>query len=1131
MRYEKYRTMMDGNPTTSRAAIVSPEGASFLQPPPPPPPPHDSSSSPSCSVSSSSSSSSSASLHRRQQQHQQYPSQQPRYGSKQGQHQHQQSNNTTHNQNHAHTHTRNRNSNKRLPMTKPALSPAPFLSFHVQDKTRAVYVGNIPFHDEGDTPCCHCYNSNNNNNSKNTGSRKQGDDDNGSAAKTAVAVGTNSENPAIIIYDKNDNKMKIIINGCCRYQTLLKKFLLGRINAAFKVPMKEIQIQTVRFFSVVTNMYDVVENSSSSSSNGSKNNTNSKDRHITTDCCDGDSSVVVDVAQHQKLRLRRHLAACVEFEDGKHAEYALALKNTIFQYDTPTNNRSYCNSQPLRMRRWTMERPHTKTKRVQQQQSPLPAVPKGRGQNDDDDESNGNAVTPIPATITNNANVKVRTESISSSSSAMVSSAAVYVRNLPPGVTEDDIRFFFLRRMNKAFQGVSAPDIQRIGIRRRPCRHHHQRLSTNGNNNNNNNNNNNKIETDAYVEFQDPKVAYRALLLKNRRWYVELHRETNNSNKDSNNDENKSNNNSGGGSSSNINSNNDNNKEDLTVPSSKSSWWKMPTLEVKAWDPEKLEIKSFFPVMDDTTNDIHQEKKDPVEGENRDEESIPLVLRNDQKDNSVVGINTENNSDEKKLDRNRYDDHDDSSCQNISNEDRNNNDLTAKNYETPRNQWTITRKDAAMKGFLVCKNYFNVPKLDHLFTTKDQDRKNRLCFGCCFLGQLCCNQQISYRNGVTKESNYCKSNYDRCCFDSFEDIADPYDQMAVLYYVNNNDDVAFVPREGYTTPQEYYSSRRKIVEEILTMEQEAQQLSNYGEHNDTTPTVTSNNGMLIDNGNLHDNRRNDHTIIIHDLETKLEDAREKLRERELSSQNQLNENATLRNQLQQLETQQNEKNISNRSLQSKLSETESELSEANQKLNEVELVVMEIKQKYSSPLNEDFQQQNEQRRFMKITEYPEIHDEISQLKNDPKIQNQLQQQLPQTNIEQVLVKYDTHAQTESIDAAASANTDNFQQLNHSWPQCKQSTFQFEKFLQTSVPELMKMAFTERTNGESNITGDLFSPTKSRLDIIPTATTTATSPIPIPTTSDQYPLLPTSINAFSVAELQQHANLLRPKPSP
>merc|ERR1712238_296582 len=95
-----------------------------------------------------------------------------------------------------------------------------------------------------------------------------------------------------------------------------------------------------------------------------------------------------------------------------------------------------------------------------------------------------------------------------------------------------------------------------------------------------------------------------------------------------------------------------------------------------------------------------------------------------------------------------------------------------------------------------------------------------------------------------------------------------------------------------------------------------------------------------------------------------------------------------------------------------------------------------------------------------------------------------------------------------------------QKQNQSWPQLSQTTFQFENFLQTSVPTLMEMAFMETTNGKSKKMEERSSPIKSRLDLLPTPAPTLdhqssspASPVSFENSVDHTP---------TVMELQQHA---------
>ena len=638
--------------------------------------------------------------------------------------------------------------------------------------------------------------------------------------------------------------------------------------------------------------------------------------------------------------------------------------------------------------------------------------------------------------------------------------SAVHVGNLPSGVvTADDIRLFFFRRMSKAFHGVPPPKIIRIGVRSR-------RKS-----NTNNTTTNEIIENDAYVEFQDSRVAYRATILKNRRWYVELHRDyddNENNNKQlqsENNDnvDNKSNNsNNESRSSSDMErkySGKINNKDSDTMATTitttttqaknNKKWWKMPMLEIEAWDSNRYEIDNFF--LTDDNNANNNNKNNQEENERDDKECLP-----------------ENNDDEE---GSNSDDDPSSLQQRVGNkggeeedsdDDNDNNDvMTNKNKHAERKG--ISRKpttssvctnvvaELRMRGFLICKNEDKIPNLDHLFTTDDGKKEGRLCHGYAFRGKVCrIHNSNKFRRSKSNNNNNNNGNIDCGCayahINSFEDIKDPRDQMAVLYYVNNNDDVEFVHGEG-CTPQEF----------LLRQQQQQQEQSKKSEKKRADP-VSTNDKMMKDE-NPQDDKDDQRSIIIRDLEKELGVTCQKLQEEEQLSRNRREETAVLQNQW----------HTSQESTEEMLQELRSNLSTVRQELVTTQQELEESKRECASLKNETTQQQQQQQNTTiknnnKLSPLPDIsHLEVSKFKYELQ-QSQANSDLPEESITE-------HS------------------FGKSWPCAKSKFSSFDNFLHASVPTLMEMSYKETTNGKTKKVEGRFSPDESRLDLLRTPTTT------------------------------------------
>ncbi len=581
---------------------------------------------------------------------------------------------------------------------KPSASmPAPFLSFQVENENCAVYVGNIPSDERSPCPVC-------------------------SRANDDTAQEQN-----------------------CACASEIKAFLRDRINAAFKVPIEGIGIRTCRLFSVVTNVY--------------------------SNTLEGDDE--------QRSDRRVHRAACVEFDEPKIAEHCLALKFTSFHFNGQSHNRS-----SLRMRRWTSQPPKPPplpekskslspslawspkqpmpsaaprskstspriTSKQRQQQLPPPPPPRTvspnaghrkqrRKQLFANSTINERPSSPVVQALTPLATNLVGTEELDGRASPSPSSCLVHVGNIPFEATYEELCKFFLERMNKAFHGVTPPEIVRLGMRYSEGE-----------------------RCDACVEFQEPKVAHRATLLRNRRWYardedIPQNEEEEDLNANSNH-------------SLNSNSNHSDERKRRNA---------MPVLEIELWDPSKYDTSDFF----STTSAVRPNN------------------------NTVLGSTFYQEND--------FAD-DDYGLWEIGAEPLKKDSGRQSPKATPKSSPTQSKKtmeEARECGFLICTNPNKIPKCDHLFTIFPQPgedmgevKKAKLCHGYAFRGKLC-------RNIHKKRSGSGKKLCGPMCpfahLDSFDQLKDPHDILSLLYYVENNDEVEFSSGTG-CTPQEYLLRQRE----------------------------------------------------------------------------------------------------------------------------------------------------------------------------------------------------------------------------------------------------------------------------------------------------------------------------------
>jgi len=361
---------------------------------------------------------------------------------------------------------------------------------------------------------------------------------------------------------------------------------------------------------------------------------------------------------------------------------------------------------------------------------------------------NERASPPVsPQTSEDLGSITDDTSSNSGRESPQCSSCAVHVGNIPPDATSEELREFFLERMNKAFHGVTPPEIIRLGIR-----HCHDGA------NNTSSSTMNSHRIDACVEFQEPKVAFRATQLKNRRWYAKIPKECDNEiGYDPQKDDGADNKDGGSDNTNSINYE----KKRLA----------MPLLEIEVWDSTKFDTSDFVFVNEDhaktTENNFAQV-----------EESEDFSNRSDMtEDPSPVSP------------------------------------IASPKLSPSQSQKAIsTIEEARECGFLVCTNPNKTPKCDHLFTVKPQanqenntlgeEKKARMCHGYAFRGKVCRYHKKTRGCNSKKRDVLCGPACPFAHIDSFDQLTDPHDILSLLYYVENNDEVEFISGSG-CTPQEY----------------------------------------------------------------------------------------------------------------------------------------------------------------------------------------------------------------------------------------------------------------------------------------------------------------------------------------
>ena len=636
--------------------------------------------------------------------------------------------------------TMNSNTPKQQRKKQAAPSPAPFLSFQVQNQNCAVYVGNIPIDER--SPCKVC-----------------GQD-----------------------FCNNDEENKVVTGPIqdCPCAIELKAFLRDRINAAFKVPVEEIGIRTCRLFSVVTNVYS--NNDDADKEGGGEGALKS----ITAN---------TNANLRQRSGRRVHRAACVEFDDPKIAEHTLALKFTSFHFAGQAHNRS-----SLRMRRWTTDppppppqskslspsswgpknrqppppprsksvSPKISSSNFKRQQLPPTPPPRPKSMSPDvlgrKQLQRHRKQIMVSSTITERPDspMSVHTAMEDSSdggrSSPSCSSCIVHVGNIPAEATSQDLREFFLERMNKAFHGVTPPEIIRLSMRR---------TTTNCNAGGTG-----QPRLEACVEFQDPKVAFRATQLKNRRWHARDEGFDGSLNDDEG-----------------IYDDDGSNSYEDEMSIGKKRRNAMPLLEIEIWDPTKHDSSDFF-----SAHDSNSTFGSALYPEGDDEEH---VYRFEMREDSII----------------------DPTGKLLS---RTSPRASPKSSPLTSNKSISTVEEAREAGFLLCSNPNKTPKCDHLFTIYTQQgegiscltevKKARMCHGYAFRGKVCRNHKKRSGNGKKREV----LSGPACPFahiDSFDQLKDPHDILSLLYYVENNDEVEFIPGTG-CTPQEYLSRQREWQPEV-----------------------------------------------------------------------------------------------------------------------------------------------------------------------------------------------------------------------------------------------------------------------------------------------------------------------------
>ncbi|VEU35715.1 unnamed protein product [Pseudo-nitzschia multistriata] len=795
-----------------------------------------------------------------------------------------------------------------------SLSPCPsFLPFDVEDKKCAVYVGDIPFN--GRNRCRICFG--NGDRSIDRGSIQDCDND-------TVDSNIASDDDILVSSDRSNPKNK---DGACACETELKAYIRGRIFAAYKTPIRYIGIRSCRFFALPAR-------STSSSTSTEKND--AEDDEDTTKPCDTNSNL------HRRSDRRLRIAACIEFENPRLAEYSLGLKYTTFSFRSHPTVRA-----ALKFRPWAIE------SRLSQQLTPR--MPPKHQNSKEQQLAPPKNVLPRPISSPphrrnlvcdidcNSSDEQSPSSSISFSPSPPTSSCLVLITNIPSDVTCDELAAFLVERMNRAFRGKPSPTILRLAIRKSKAMDADRSDPATDRNDQSR-----PIRNHACVEFQDARAAFRATTLKHRRWHAKPQEcET----------ENNVGNGFGAGGCSGTKG------SDKTRDSARA-----PCLGIEIWDPTKHDVNDFF---------IGNESSIP-EAINTDDgteddisESSNLVAEKDEKSDGV----------------------------------RTASELTENEIEPKLKTLFEELKE---DGFLVCKHASINQKLDHLFAIPGSGKKASMCQGYAFRGRIC----RAYRRslGIDNDNNTrgsASSNHS-CPYvhiDSLEDLEDPLDVLAILYFVHNNDDINFVPGHGWT-PQEYLQqqqfklsalppSQHQQPTQSKSMEEVVEKLQNDLSEVRTQLAITQQELLKSENANEYLLEKQSKAALIEPSNT--------------SSKQEVQEKDTIR------------------SLQDEIARLKIHLDEKDQNLKASERDAAEIRR-------ECFALIEQSRNSTKQVANKHISDD--NLKSDiMKLKEELQQ---------------TRSDIQKLDQTRYFNPNSH--VGHVWAQGK-----MDNFIQTSVPALMELA--------------------------------------------------------------------------
>jgi RNA recognition motif-containing protein len=569
-------------------------------------------------------------------------------------------------------------------------------------------------------------------------------------------------------------------------------------------------------------------------------------------------------------------------------------------------------------------------------------------------------------------------------SSSSSSSCAIHVGNIPSDATLEGLREFFLERMNKAFHGVTSPNVVRLGMRDGGPR------------------------TDAYVEFQEPKVAFRATQLKNRRWHAKKQQpdEITIDEKNPTNDEDISHDKEDGADgpgSSNSSNNSINYNDDL-----KKKRGAMPLLEIEIWDPTKYNTSDFFPVNENDDNAVGA------------------------KSNDVLG-SIFAQAEEKEDDANRSD---------ILEDDI----VDATRQPSPRTSPSLPRKailaieEARESGFLICKNPNKTPKCDHIFAIREpppqgevddtshqiEVKKARMCHGCAFRGKVCTIHKKNQRRDLLLFSPVV------CPFAhiySFDQLEDSHDVLSILYYVENNDEIEFVPGIG-CTPQEYLLRQREG--QANAIEVGSLPTESTAPNQQSNPSSSLAASPPLHSQSMEERLRKmccDLTSVRQELATTQHQLLNSERTRQSLFEQQTIQivcNATEDASLNKLLLDENDTNI--QSLRVEVSRLRNDLQETNQKWEASELAMENNKRDYAL-----LQEKHQHQKVISQLSTERLQLEVVRLKEE----------LQQSQDDYELLKHN-----KQLSASPTSPT----YLEDSWPE----GIQLDNFLERSIPSLMQM---------------------------------------------------------------------------